>query len=99
MSTETEDSLARLCDRQREKIAELTEGRVNLIYIGEKFYWESGTSMSSIYEQKGVEYRRWDWGKVSIALQRGEKLTIVPASAEQIKMFEAELAKMPRRGT
>jgi len=59
----------------------------NLIYIGEKFYLQSGTMMSSIYEQKNNHYSRTDWGFVSVALSNGDKIKIRPATERELKYF------------
>ena len=64
---------------------------MELIYIGEKFYAESGTVMSSIYD---VHSNRQDWGKVQIALQNGESVHIRPATESELKMYNKRLKTM-----
>jgi hypothetical protein len=63
-----------------------------LIYIGDRFYSESGTMMSSVYEIVGKgEYRRSDWGWIGIALQNGQTIRIRPANKKEITYFERRL--------
>jgi hypothetical protein len=57
---------------------------MNLIYIGKDFYWESGTMMSSLYDESG---KRMDWGFVGIALERGEEVHIRQATPEEKEPF------------
>ena len=64
---------------------------MELIYIGDKFYWESGTSMSSIYT---TDSRRSDWGDVQITLQRGENVSIRPANDYEMGYYEKELKRI-----
>jgi hypothetical protein len=60
---------------------------MKLFFIGDKFYSESGTMMSSIYHvektTKGDHYRS-DWGKVQIALESGEEVNIRPATDSEM---------------
>jgi hypothetical protein len=58
---------------------------MELIYIGERFYRDSQTMMSSIYD---IEGGRQDWGKVQIALQRGESVHIRPATPGEMTHYE-----------
>ena len=55
-----------------------------LIFIGEEFYANSGTMMSSIYGEDGA---RWDWGKVKIALEDGDTVTIRPCTMEELRKY------------
>lgn len=64
-----------------------------LIYIGDNFYFESGTSMSSIYT---VDGRRFDWGFVRVALENGESVHIRPATTEERNNYEARLNQLRR---
>jgi len=49
----------------------------NLVHIGDEFYWQSRTIMSSIYEVTAADdgvstrYKRCDWGFVQVWLARG----------------------------
>ena len=62
---------------------------MELFYIGDRFYNESGTMMSCIYHV-GTKFRS-DWGKVNIALSRGESVHIRPATAEERAWADAKL--------
>lgn len=64
---------------------------LKLFHIGDKFYTQSGTMMSSIYQQKTKE--RCDWGKVQLALSAGTKVSIRPATEAELKWAEQELKK------
>ncbi|HUU90512.1 MAG TPA: hypothetical protein VM238_04800 [Phycisphaerae bacterium] len=64
---------------------------MNLIYIGEHFYLDSGTAMSSIYTEDG---QRMDWGFVQIELERGEDVHIRQATADERKPYLARLAHL-----
>ncbi len=61
---------------------------MELIYIGKKFYWQSGTAMSSLYDVNG---NRQDWGFVQIALQNGESVRIRPATITELALYEKKL--------
>lgn len=62
---------------------------MKLFYIGERFYSESSTWMSPIYHEG--TFQRSDWGKVSIALQHGESVSIRPATDEEMDWAKAKL--------
>ena len=70
---------------------DLTVQDIDLIYIGEHFYYESSTTMSSIYSKDG---KRWDWGFVQIALGKGISIHIRPATKDEIKPYEERLSKI-----
>jgi hypothetical protein len=59
-----------------------------LIYIGDNFYLESGTNMSSIYTEDGARY---DWGFVSRDLKDGKTVTIRPATTNELTHYKAKL--------
>ena len=59
----------------------MIEKTLNLIFIGDKFYTESGSMMSSLYTK---DWKRSDWGFVSIALKSGNKVTIRPATDKEL---------------
>jgi len=61
---------------------------VELIYIGEKFYFESNTVMSSIYTTRG---ERYDWGFMQRDLANNKSIHIRPATKEEILVFEGKL--------
>ncbi len=64
--------------------------KIELFYIGDKYYFESGTRMSSIYR---VDKVRTDWGFVQILLDRGNTIEIRPATKEEVKWADGELKK------
>ena len=64
---------------------------IKLIYVGERFYDESSTIMSSIYT---VDGKRYDWGLVQGALKRGKTVNIRPATEAEMKFFKTKLAKI-----
>jgi hypothetical protein len=66
---------------------------MKLIYIGEHFYHESGTSMSPIYTENG---RRYDWGMVQTELKRGGSIEIRQANEIELNHYEAMLSRMKR---
>lgn len=66
---------------------------MNCVFIGDDFYFETGSTMSSVYEviDKGngfEELKRTDWGFIHIALENGEEVHIVPASKNQLKQMK-----------
>lgn len=66
---------------------------IKLIYIGDEFYWKSGTMMSSIYTEDG---NRYDWGFVSRALARGEEVHIRPATDAELGFYYKKLQESER---
>ena len=66
---------------------------MELIFIGDHFYMESGTMMSSIYDISG---NRQDWGFVQCALRKGESVHIRPATDAERKPYEGMLVKIKR---
>lgn len=64
---------------------------INLIYVGEHFYRESKSIMSSIYTEDG---RRYDWGFVQMELRNGNSVTIRPATEEELSKFQEKLAEL-----
>ena len=65
---------------------------MNCIYIGDEFYWKSGTAMSSIYEiTSGKHYKRADWAMVQRELSQGNTINIRPATKEELKNFQEQL--------
>ena len=66
---------------------------VNVIYIGDHFYFESGTMMSCIYTEDG---RRMDWGFVQCALRDGQTVNIRPATQVELDGYEAKLSRLKR---
>ncbi len=66
---------------------------MNLIYIGSKFYHESDSIMSSLYDEDGS---RWDWGKVEMHLRQGESILIRPANKIEMVVYESRLTSLKR---
>ena len=64
---------------------------MDLIYIGDHFYRESKTMISSIYTPGG---QRSDWGFVQIALRNGENVNIRQATPEEIEPYQRKLDAM-----
>ena len=69
---------------------------MKLVYIGDHFYHESGTNMSSIYTEHG---ERSDWGFVQSALRRGETIEIRQATQQEKDHYEAVLNRLNRAKT
>ena len=67
------------------------EVSVELIFIGDKFYSESKSIMSSIYT---VDAERSDWGFVQVALRNGESVHIRPATKIEMVGFVKLLDKI-----
>lgn len=71
---------------------------MDCIFIGNNFYYESGTMMSSVYEIKKVrQYTRTDWGQISILLEAGNSVHIRPANKEEMEMFTEKLRQLKER--
>jgi hypothetical protein len=64
---------------------------INLIFIGEEFYFKSGSIMSSLYTTTGDRY---DWGFVTIALEKGKTVNIRPATKEEKLLFKGRLYEL-----
>ena len=68
--------------------------KIELFYIGEKFYSLTNTLMSPIYT---THYERWDWGKVNIALQNHQSVIIKPANWKQRDWAKKQLVKYKKK--
>ncbi len=64
---------------------------MNVIHIGNKFYFESGTMMGANYIHDENGYTRTDWGKIGLALEAGEEVHIRPANAHEMAFFRMKL--------
>ena len=64
---------------------------MNLVFIGNKFYHESGTMMSPIYQEIAGRLYRSDFGLMEIALENGEKVHIRPATEAELAWAEKKL--------
>ena len=64
---------------------------MNLVYIGDHFYSESSTSMSTIYTENGERYH---WGWVQRALKKGENINIRQANDVEMKFYNEKLKEI-----
>lgn len=71
---------------------------MKVIFIGDHFYEESGSIMSSIYIRPPHRYRgnidaymRTDWGQVQIALREGKEVQITQATEIERLRFTNKL--------
>jgi len=62
-----------------------------LIFIGDNFYMESGTAMSSIYKVNG---ERFDYGFLQRDLAAGKSFFIRPATKEELSHFKQVLQEI-----
>ena len=62
-----------------------------LLYIGDHFYFESGTSMSSIYTEDGYRY---DWGFIKRDLSKGYEVHIRQATDAEVGRYERKLREI-----
>lgn len=70
---------------------------MEVIYIGRKFYCESGTTMSSTYlRQSDGSFTRYDWGKLECDLTAGKTVTLRPATDAEFRLFQGKLDAMKR---
>lgn len=67
---------------------------MKVVYIGERFYTESGSIMSSIYTEDGA---RTDWGFVNLALANGDEVHIRQASEVEIDFYESRLFELKNK--
>lgn len=64
---------------------------VRIVYIGEKFYLESGSEMSAFYTERG---ERTDLGLMNIILRNGGEVSIRQATASELAKYEEKLRKI-----
>ncbi len=69
-----------------------------LAYIGDAFYVESGTVMSSLINVGLIDPApgRWDWGKVTAALKNGDAVHIRPATTQEVLDAHKRLESIKR---
>ena len=68
---------------------------IELIYIGNDFYVQSKTSMSSIYQVlSDGNWKRWDWGFVQISLSEGHSIHIRPANEREMDIAHEKLQRL-----
>lgn len=62
-----------------------------VVFIGDQFYSQSGSIMSSVYEVRTVngkkEYKRYDYGFLQCDLANGIRVNIRPATDKELGMF------------
>jgi len=64
---------------------------MEVVFIGNNFYQESATMMSSVYELKNGRFYRTDWGFIEIALENGNSVNIRPANEFEMETFLTKL--------
>jgi len=64
---------------------------IHAIYIGERFYDDSGTIMSSIYTTGGGTYQRYDYGFLQVDVGEGKEVRVRPATEKELKFFTERL--------
>ena len=65
-----------------------------LVWIGDEFYFGSGTIMSTIYTVDGW---RSNWGCVQSSLRAGKEVHIRPATNQEMEHYLQELAMLKTR--
>lgn len=64
---------------------------MEVIYIGDKYYRESSTVMSPYYKVNEGRFERTDLGFITLALKKGETVTLRPATEEELELFDKTL--------
>lgn len=65
---------------------------IEIVFIGERFYKESQTLMSAIYQLlPGGVWDRYDWGKLQLDINAGKDIHIRSATKKEIRRFEMKL--------
>lgn len=67
---------------------------IECFFIGNRFYSESGTMMSSIYK---ISRERYDFGSMERDLSAGCNIMIRPASEDELQWAKSELRKWRRK--
>ena len=67
---------------------------MNIIYIGDNFYCESVSAMSSLYTESG---ERYDFGFMQRDLRDGKEIHIRQATIAERNHYEARLNELRRR--
>lgn len=68
--------------------------KIELAYIGQDFYLESGTHISALIPVGETEKKRWDWGTIQVALRDGHEVSIRPASHEELGKAYSRLREL-----
>lgn len=79
----------------RSKMKAVFRSKMKVIFIGNDYYYESGTRMSSVYqiEDEG-RLKRTHWGFIQIALAKGEEVHIRPANEKELEQMDSLLGKI-----
>ena len=67
-----------------------------IVFIGDRFYYDSGTVMSNIYEVTPGGFKRYDWGFMQRNLEMGEAHFVRKAANEEMEYFEKKLKKIEK---
>ena len=68
---------------------------MQVIYVGDKYYFESGTIMSSVYQiDDAGSFKRTDWGEIQEALKQEKEIHIRPATEIEILWADAMLLEI-----
>lgn len=74
--------------------------KIKVYFIGQEFYWKSGSMMSSIYKVYGtgkdMTYERYDWGKMEIDLANGYAVEIIPAPESFKEIMQKKLEDLQK---
>jgi|WetSurMetagenome_2_1015567.scaffolds.fasta_scaffold115594_3 hypothetical protein len=63
-----------------------------IIFIGNDFYTKSNKRMSPVYEKlPDGTFKRYDFGFMTLDLEKGQTVTIRPANGKEKKFFNAKL--------
>lgn len=65
---------------------------MKVFYIGDDFYTQSNSYMSSVYIKK--THAKTDWGFIMKALSLGESVTITPATDQETDWAHTELERI-----
>lgn len=71
----------------------MTKNYVTLVYIGEKFYRESASAMSSFYTTGGDRY---DLSNLVSDLEEGAEINIRPATNQEFGYYQKVLDKLKK---
>lgn len=70
---------------------------MKVIFIGDDYYFKSGSQMSSVYQiDNAGTFERTDWGFIQVALERGEEVHIRPATKKELKRMDSRLKEIEK---
>ena len=67
---------------------------INLVYVGQRFYTDSSSSLSSIYDE---DFNRYDYGFLQRDLALGHNVTIRQATGLEIDYMDQKLQEHQKR--